>query len=177
MAGKKDDLRNDRPNQKHRAHDGRGFNWVPAARQEPANRAIDPATLPDEYCMHLDGDCLEPLVPNGAAIMLRKSESYGVGDFVAVWLKPEAVRPGAYPVVLKRVRMKAPSCVKQFPYTDHPGSETVAIMMVEQLNPPASYTVTCRSILAIHKAVGYSPVNVKIGDPVPLEGMLPIGMA
>jgi hypothetical protein len=148
---------------------------APAARQEPSRPAIDPATLPDEYCMALDGDCLEPVIPNGAAVMLRKSESYGVGDVVAIWLKPEAVRPGAHPVLLKRITMKAPPWVKGFPYADHPESEVAAIMMVEQLNPPASYTVTCRSILAIHKAVGYSPVDVKLGEVVAPESMLPIG--
>ena len=125
--------------------------------------------------MCLDGDCLEPMIPNGAAVMLRKSESYGVGDVVAIWLKPEAVRPGAHPVVLKRVTMKAPQWVKRFPYADHPESELVAIMTVEQLSPPASYTIICSNILAIHKAVGHVPAGGTIGGTISSANVIAIG--
>ena len=41
-------------------------------RSEPLP-TIDPKTLPDLYCMGLDGDCLAPLIPDRAAVMIKKS--------------------------------------------------------------------------------------------------------
>jgi len=38
--------------------------------------------------------------------------------------------------------------------------------MVEQINPPIGYTVKCTDIVAIHKAVGYSPGGGTIGGTV-----------
>jgi hypothetical protein len=49
------------------------------AEKPTALPAIDPTTLPDEYCLCLDGDCLEPMIPDRAAIWLKKSETFGTG--------------------------------------------------------------------------------------------------
>jgi hypothetical protein len=46
--------------------------------------------------------------------------------------------------------------------------------MVEQLNPPIGYRIKCEDILAIHKAIGYSPAGGKIGGTVSSGDMLPI---
>jgi hypothetical protein len=115
------------------------------------------------------------LIPDGSAVKLKKSENYGVGDVVCIWFKPEAIPPGANPAWLKRVSRNAPHWVKQYPYADHPGSEVAAMMIVEQLNPRIRYTITCSDILAIHKAVGYSSTDAKIGGTVSAKGMLSIG--
>jgi hypothetical protein len=137
---------------------------------------FDPETLPDLYCMALDGDCLEPLIPDRAAVMIKKSEPFGVGDVVAIWFRPEVIVPGGPQSWLKRVTMNVPPWVK-FPYRDHPESEVSALIMVEQLNPPIGYGIKCEHILAVHKAVGYSPAGGTIGGTVSSGDMLPIGKA
>ena len=99
----------------------------------------------------------------------------GVDDVVCIWFKPEAIQPGASQAWLKRVSLNVPPWVKSFPYTDHPKSDVLAIIVVEQLNPPISYAVKCRDILAIHKAVGYSPAGPEIGGTVSSADIRPIG--
>jgi hypothetical protein len=146
--------------------------------QKPAPLpAIDPTTLPNEYCLCLDGDCLEPMIPDRAAVWLKKSEPVGAGDIVCIWFRAEFSPPGRHQAWLKRVRLSLPPWVKKFPYNDHPESDVKAVLIVEQMNPPRCYTVPCDQILAIDKAVGYSPVAVKIGGTVSSADMLPIGKA
>jgi hypothetical protein len=50
-------------------------------------------------------------------------------------------------------------------------------MIVEQMYPPQCYSVPCDRILAIHKAIGYSPTDAKIGGTVNSAVMLPIEKA
>ena len=146
--------------------------------QKPAPLpAIDPNALPDEYCLCLDGDCLEPLIPDGAAIYLKKSEEFGAGDVVCIWFRAEFSPPGRHQAWLKRIRLNLPPWVKKFPYNEHPESDVKAIMMVEQLNPPMTYKVRCDQILTIHKAVGYSLAGAKVGGTVSSADMLPIEKA
>jgi hypothetical protein len=135
---------------------------------------FDPGTLPDLYCMALDGDCLEPLIPDRAAIMIKKSEKFGVGDIVCIWFRPGLIKPGGTQSWLKRVTMNMPDWVK-FPYKEHPESEASALIMVEQLNPPINYAVKLKNILAVHKAIGYSPAGCTIGGTVSSRDMVPIG--
>jgi hypothetical protein len=151
----------------------------PAVRSPPppAIPSIDPNELPDEYCLKLDGDCLEPLIPDGSAVQFAKSEKFGVGDIVCIWFRPEFSPPGRHQAWLKQIRLNVPPWVKQFPYNDHPESDVKALMVVEQLNPRRQYHVPCDQILTIHKAVGYSPARVKIGGTVNSATMLPIGKA
>jgi hypothetical protein len=148
----------------------------PTLRSPPAHAlpAVNPAELPELYCLKLDGDCLEPVIPDRAAVMIKKSETFDVGDVVVIWFRAEAVPAGAPRSWLKRITMNAPPWVK-FPYKDHPESEVQALIMVEQLNPPTGYRLRCADIIAIHKAVGYCPAGGKIGGTVSSRDMLSIG--
>jgi hypothetical protein len=139
----------------------------------PSSPAIDPETLPDLYCLGLNGDCLEPLIPDGASVAIQKSEPYTVGDIVCIWWQPGFVKPGMHQGWLKRIRLNAPPWVK-FPYRDHPKSDVQAIIVLDQINPPLTYAVPCKDILAIHKAVGYGP-PATIGSTVRSDKMMPIG--
>jgi hypothetical protein len=65
--------------------------------------------------------------------------------------------------------------VKKFPYSDHPGSDVAALIMVEQINPPINYAIECRDILAIHKAIGYVPGDPALGSDISSGDMLLIG--
>src|SRR5450759_3592556 len=99
---------------------------------------VDVAALPDLYCLGLEGDGLEPLIPDGASVAIKKSEPYAVGDIVCIWWKPGFVKPGMHQGWLKRIRLNAPPWVK-FPYKDHPESDVQAIIVLEQINPPITY--------------------------------------
>ena len=140
----------------------------------PARPLVDVDTFPDVYSLCLEGDCLEPLIPDGASVVLQKSALFTAGDVVCVWWKPEFVKPGRYQGWLKRVRMNAPPWVKKFPYSDHPESDVKAIIVLEQLNPPGTYAVPCEHIYAIHKAVAQGP-GAKPGGTVRSDNLLPIG--
>jgi hypothetical protein len=143
--------------------------------QKPALlRAIDPTNLPDEYCLSLDGDCLKPLIPDGAAVKLKKSEKFAVGDMVCIWFRPECVPAGSNRGWLKRVAFNLPLWVKKFPYSDHPESNVKAILIVEQINPARQYRVPCDQILAVHKAIGYVPAGAPIGGTIKASDVLPI---
>jgi hypothetical protein len=130
--------------------------------------------LPELYSVKIDGDCLEPLIPDGAAVMIKKPEAFGVGDVVCIWFRPEAIAAGYPQSWLKRITMNLPPWVK-FPYRENPKSEVSALIMVEQVNPPIGYRIKCKDILAIHKATGYSPKGGTIGGTVSSGDMLLIG--
>jgi hypothetical protein len=141
--------------------------------QKPApHQAINPDIYPDVYCLSLDGDCLEPLIPNGAAVVLKKSEKIAVGDFITVWFRPGIIKEG-HSALLKRLTLNVPHWVK-FPYRDHPQSDVKAIVMFEQLNPRQTYTVFCDQIHAIHKAIGYVPAGAPIGGSIKAADILPM---
>ena len=92
----------------------------PTLRSPPAPLPfVDPEKLPELYCLKLDGDCLEPVIPDRAAVMIKKSETFDVGDVVVIWFRAEAVPAGAPRSWLKRITMTTPHWVK-FPYKDHP---------------------------------------------------------
>lgn len=159
-----------------RVHSTQRRTASPTLRSPPAHAlpVVDTEQLPELYCLKLDGDCLEPVIPDRAAVMIKKSETFDVGDVVVIWFRAEAVPAGEPRSWLKRITMNAPPWVK-FPYKDHPKSDVAPLIMVEQLNPPVGYTVKCSDILAIHKAVGYSPAGGTIGGTVSTGDMLPIG--
>jgi hypothetical protein len=90
----------------------------------PARPLVDVDSFPDVYSLCLEGDCLAPLIPDGASVVLQKSAVYTVGG-------PEFVRPGLYQGWLKRVRMAAPPWVKKYPYNDHPESDVGAVIALE----------------------------------------------
>lgn len=56
----------------------------PRTAGPPARPRIDVATLPDVYAMRTVGNCMMPLVPEGAEAVFSKSEPFQVGDLVVV---------------------------------------------------------------------------------------------
>jgi hypothetical protein len=140
----------------------------------PARPLVDLDGFPDVYSLCLEGECLEPLVPDGASVVLQKSAAYTVDDIVCIWWRPEFVTPGRYQGWLKRVRMAAPPWVKKYPYNDHPESDVGAVIVMEQLNPSQCYAVPCNRIHAIHKAVAYGPAAT-VGGSIRSDQLMPIG--
>ena len=129
--------------------------------------------LPDVYCMKLDGDCLEPLIPHGASVVLKKSERIAAGDIVCVWFHPRIIKPGMPSAWLKRLQSNIPPWVK-FPYADHPDSNVQAALLLEQITPPQSYRIKCSDVIGLHKAIGFAPA-CEIGGSVRSDTIMPIG--
>lgn len=111
--------------------------------------------------MGIDGDCLEPLLPNGGVVVVKKAAETAAGDVVLLW-----PLTAGRPAWLKRLTTNLPTSVKKFPYRDHPESEVKATVMLEQLNPRLNYTVSCDKIYAMHKAIGFVPPGVPIGGKI-----------
>jgi hypothetical protein len=129
-----------------------------AARTAPP--AIDPATFPDRYALTIHGDCLTPTVRHGDEAIFTKLEKPAAGDLVVIWLRPDLVKPGEPPCMLKRLVLAPPSFVKAFPWTDHPASDVRALIVIEQLNPPQRFSIMCADIVALHRFVGTQPGRV-----------------
>lgn|GEM_PF-923076 len=125
--------------------------------------------------MKLEGDCLDPVIPHAAAVMMQKSEPWGAGDFVTIWFRPELLKPGMCQSWIKKVTLNMPPWVKGFPYNDHPQSEVKAILIVEQLNPRQCYRISCDAIQAIHKVIKFAPGVGKVGGSVNSNDFRPIG--
>lgn len=132
----------------------------------------DPSQYPDIYPMLIDGDCMQPLIPDRAAVIVQKSAAFAAGDVVCVWFQPAIVKPGMPACWLKRLALGIPPWVK-FPYKEHPKSEVRAVGIFEQLNPPRNYSLACEHILTIHKAIGFVPPGV-FADRVNMDMMVPI---
>jgi hypothetical protein len=142
-------------------------------RNPPAKPPVDVDALPEQYCLGLEGDCLEPLLPDGASVLIQKSAPYAVGDIVCIWWRSEFMKPGMYQGWLKRLAMAAPPWVKKYPHNEHPEFEVQVCIFLKQLNPPRTYAMPCKHILAIHKAVGYC-AGATIGGTVRSDRIKPI---
>ena len=95
------------------------------------------------YAMVCDGDCLEPVIHDKAMVLVAPGMPIRPGDFVTLWPKDPAHRPG-----VKRVVMAPPADWA----TWSPDSEAIPLVIVEQLNPPRRYHITNDKLSAIHRA-------------------------
>lgn len=112
-----------------------------------------PDEMPDVYASICNGDCLEPTFKDGACLVFDKTQEPENGDFVGIWLHPDAVAPGESTRRIKRLVMGGPPGEK-FPMSFAPGSEVQPLIVLEQLNPLKRYHVPGSHILAMHKLVG-----------------------
>jgi hypothetical protein len=46
--------------------------------------------------MHVNGNCLEPEMPDGKCALIDKTAPYELGDLVMIYRRREAVPPGHY---------------------------------------------------------------------------------
>ena len=144
------------------------------APSAPARPFTDPATLPDVYCSTCEGDCLEPLIPNGATIAFSKLEAPKQGDFVVVWKRPEIVEPGRHQAIVKRLVMGIPPWVKSFPLKEHPQSDVHALIVAEQMNPRRAFSIKCSDVIAVHKAIGYLAEGRPQASMINTDDLLPM---
>ena len=121
--------------------------------------SFDPDDAPDFYAMRLDGTCLEPEIEDGTLILVSRVEPYRIGDFVVVYLRPEALPPSGYQAQVKRLVMANRPPKPGTP--EHLRSNVAPCIVIEQLNPHRYYTIPWESVLAVHKCLGPVPANVR----------------
>lgn len=113
----------------------------------------DFSTIPELYAMKAVGQCLSPVIEDGAELVFSQTARPQAGDFVAVYLRPELVAPDQAAAVVKRLFLSIPSFCS-FPYTANPGDDAVPVVACESLNPPRRYMVAADKLQAVHKCVG-----------------------
>jgi hypothetical protein len=155
---------------------------VPAARRVSRSIAAKPdlstvpdfSTVPEFYGMQAVGDCLVPLVEDGAQLVFSQTARPEPGDLVAVYLRPELARPGGVAAVVKRLAFSLPGFCT-FPYTPNPGDNVVPVVICESLNPPCRHTISADKLQTVHKCVGIQK-NGKI-EPIAKPAAKPASQA
>ena len=112
-----------------------------------------PSELPAIYGLQVKGNHLVDY-PDGTVARIDQHAVYSRGDVVAVWFRPEVLKPGSAKVMIMRVVMMPSFGRVDFPYEDHPDSEVQSIVMLGRDDRPGKMLpVRCSTIAAIHKAV------------------------
>lgn len=124
-----------------------------AVRRRHPNTFVDIDSLPDVYAMKCVGDCMEPEIADGAALVFDKLSPVRTGDLVIVWSQAGRLAPGDVQAIVKRLVMGAGPHIA-FPYTPHPESTIEPLIMVQQNNPPQRMTIPCERIAAVHRCLG-----------------------
>lgn len=98
-----------------------------------------PDEMPDVYAITGVGTCMEPEIADGSVVAFTKQVPPKPGDVVSIVFTREAGRRRGLPGLIKRLVIP-------------PGFE--GLVIVEQFNPPRTYTIPTTDILAIHKLIG-----------------------
>ena len=122
-------------------------------RERPKPLPFDVADAPDTYAMVCIGDCMEPIIANGTTLAFDKLAPCRPGDTVVVWKRPNLIRAGEPPAVVKRLVYPIPSFVT-FPYVGHPDDEVRPVLAVEMLKPRKVFWVGCEEVVAVHRCLG-----------------------
>lgn len=127
---------------------------APSARPQ---REPEPEECPDVYASIARGNCLEPVYQDGTCLVFSKTEKPKPGDFVGLWLRQDEVGLDRPARRVKRLVLALPDI--KLPCRLHPGSEVEPLVVVEQLNPPRTYSIGISHVLAIHKVIGTATEN------------------
>jgi hypothetical protein len=114
---------------------------------------LSPEDVPETYASVCRGDCLDPIIKDGACLVFSKTDQPQAGDFVGFWLHPDAVADGELPRRVKRLYMGLPEGWT-LPLAMHPESEAEPLLIFEQVNPPKLLQVRASRVLAMHKVIG-----------------------
>lgn len=125
-----------------------------SAPQAPRLTLAQIRAMPERYHTTVLGDCMSPLVENGAEMAFDTMARPQSGDLVVLFLRPEAIKPDQPQGSFKRMVLGVPHFVAEFPFKQHPDSEVSPSLVVECLNPPRRFYIPCSNVLAIHKCIG-----------------------
>lgn len=139
----------------------------PRAPEPQRDYIDDPAALPDRYAMRVVGYCLYPAIRVGDLLLFDKTADFRPGDLVMAYLRREAVKPGQFQAMVKRLVLAPPAFVT-FPWRDHVNSAFKPVVGLEMDNPRRRFAIRCADVLAIHKCLGPMPQGVEtVRTPLP----------
>ena len=124
---------------------------LPDTREFFCPRKVSDA-WPDAYAMQTQGDCLAPEIGDGDWVVASPSAPLRCGDYGVLYGKEGA------PSVKRLVIIPDPDL-----WNAHlaPGSNLVAVLVVEMTNPPKTLFVSCDKLDAVHAVVHFQ----KEADP------------
>jgi len=127
---------------------------LPAPQDAPAwpPAPVDIPGLPDIYAMQCVGDCMVPELVDGSTLLFDKLSPVREGDLVVIWKRPDLVRPGALPGIVKRLVLDV--FKETYPYTPHPDDNVIPAIVVGMNNPPRRFHIRCDHIAAMHRCLG-----------------------
>lgn len=138
-------------------------------------RLFDPNKVSEEFALKISGNCMSPIVEDGEDVVVDRRKKINKGNLVVIYFKPEYVQLGDVQAKLKRIIHTFPTAVK-FPF--HYKKEQFAstglgpIIIVEQLNPPRTFSIDLRKVLGVYRAER-CPADVKpIVRAVPRKAFL-----
>lgn len=114
--------------------------------------ARDLALNTDLYATIVLGDCMAPEIPAGVAIAVDPLRRPSLGDLVVIIKKPEFIRDGEPPGLLKRLGGPIVDDL-QFPWLD-PGDGLEPCLALEMNNPRKRLLVPYSTIAALHYCRG-----------------------
>jgi hypothetical protein len=120
----------------------------------PTGPSIDPTSLPKEYGLVVEGDCLSSSIASGTVVVVS-NERPRSGDLAVIWLR------GHPQALLKRLVLGQMPGVT-FPYVQNTTSEIAPFIVVAMTNPPQQYRIRCVDILALHRCIGPVPEGVEL---------------
>ncbi|WP_037470651.1 hypothetical protein [Sinorhizobium fredii] len=113
-----------------------------------SNPFVDPARAPINYSVAGIGDCMAPLIPEGATYSMSQTEPVAVGDLVAVFFAEGVFTMGG------NFRCKVLT------------GQTAETIGLTQINPLKALTFKRESILAMHRVVAvHFPLHRTPIDP------------
>lgn len=109
---------------------------------------IHPDDMPDQYALKGVGDCMAPLLEDGALFVCDKQREPAPGDIVSLIFAKEAARRWGVPGLVNKLAMALP------PW--NLTGDAIGLVIVDQLNPPRRYCIPTSEVLAVHKVIGFA---------------------
>ncbi len=119
----------------------------------PPPPSLHPATMPDVYAMEITGDCMHPFYFDGQKLLFSKTERWEIGDPVALFRKPESLKPGETQVLFKQL-IAGPTWDYWQGRNRVRYGNVKPMVMVRMLNPARTLFFPADSLLGIHKCIG-----------------------
>jgi hypothetical protein len=101
------------------------------------------------YATVVSGDCMAPEVPSGSAVAVDPRATVRSGDLIIIVRKPEFIRAGDPPAVLKRLEGRLHRA--QLARGPYPGEPRLRVSM---FTPTCCFTILYSEIAAVHRCLG-----------------------
>jgi hypothetical protein len=109
----------------------------------------------DCYALQCDGGCMEPIIMDGGRAICDPNRRPCNGDIAVIELE------NGNRIVKRLVMMPPPDMLNLAA-----GSNVMALVMIEQINPYRGYTIAADKIVSVHKVIGVTEPGCDVVTPV-----------